>query len=195
MGLGDQDLNSYLNMLSNIPDQSVFHLSYPQSTLTAEPPPSFELEFGAIGDPHNPNDWAPTLGADPLSPLEATPHTEQQHLRGNQTLGVSDVASFFNTFITDPHADVDHNHTDPHTPEDTQTYRVSSSSTVIIKSEEDDEREGLYQPPSGASAAEKPRSVGGCWGRRIPVPVDMEEEEAVGSPHLEPQPWSVRAVS
>lgn len=182
-------------MLSSVPDQSVFHLSYPQSALTAEPPPSFELEFGTIGDPNNPNDWVPTLGPDPLSPPEATPHTEQQVLQDNQTLGVSDVVNFFNTFITDPHANVDHNTTDPHTPEETQTHRVSSSSTVIIKPEEDDEREDLYQPSSGTSGGEKARSVGGCWGRRIPVPVDMEEEEALDSPIVEPQPWSVRAVS
>jgi hypothetical protein len=178
-------------MLSHVPDQSVFHLSYPQSALTAEPPPSFELEFATIGDPNDPNDWAPTLSRESISPPEAEPHAEQQPPPDNQTLGVSDVVNFFNTFITDPHSNVDHNPIDPNTPEETQTYRVSSSSTVIVKpEEEEDEREGLYQPPSG----EKPRSVGGCWGRRIPVPVDMEEEDAVDSP-IEPQPWSVRAVS
>lgn len=182
-------------MLSHVPDQSVFHLSYPQSALTAEPPPSFELEFGAIGDPNDPNDWAPALGGDPISPPEAVPHVEQQQSQDNQTLGVSDVLNFFNTFITDPHANVDHNPIDPNTPEETQIHRVSSSSTVIVKPEEEDEREGLYQPSSGASAGEKPRSVGGCWGRRIPVPVDMEEEDTVDSPTVEPQPWSVRAVS
>jgi hypothetical protein len=182
-------------MLSNVPDQSVFHLSYPQSTLTAEPPSSFQLEFGTIGDPNNPSDWVPTLGADSLSPPESTPHAEQQPSQDDQTLGVSDVVNFFNAFITDPHANVDHNTTDAHTPEETPTHRVSSSSTVIIKPEEDDEQDGLYQPPSGASAAEKLRSVGGCWGRRIPVPVDVEEEETLDSPIVEPQPWSVRAVS
>lgn len=195
MGLGDQDLSSYLSMLSNVPDQSVFHLSYPQSALTAEPPPGFELEFGAIGDPSDPNDWAPTLSRDSISPPEAAPHVEQHHSQDNQTLGVSDVLNFFNAFITDPHANLDHNPTDPNTPQETQTHRVSSSSTVIVKSEEEDEREGLYQPPSGTTAGEKPRSVGGCWGRRIPVPVDMEDEDAVDSPIVEPQPWSVRAVS
>ena len=194
MGLGDQDLNSYLSMLSHVPDQSVFHLSYPQSVLTAEPPPSFELEFATIGDPNDPNDWAPALGRESLSPPEAAPHTEQQPSPDNQTLGVSDVVNFFNNFITDPHSNVDHNPIDPSTPEETQTYRVSSSSTIIVKPEEEDEREGLYQPPSGAAAGEKPRSVGGCWGRRIPVPVDIEEEDTVESP-IEPQPWSVRAVS
>lgn len=182
-------------MLSNVPDQSVFHLSYPQSALTAEPPPSFQLEFGAIGDPNNPSDWGPPLGPDPLSPPEATPHPEQQPSQDDQTLGVSDVANFFNAFITDPHAALDHVPSDPHSPEDAQINRISSSSTVIIKPEEEDEREGLYQPPSGASTGEKPRTVGGCWGRRIPVPVDMEEEEALDSPVVEPQPWSVRAVS
>jgi hypothetical protein len=182
-------------MLSNVPDQSVFHLSYPQSTLTAEPPSSFQLEFGVIGDPNNPSDWVPTLGADPLSPLESTPHTEQPPSQDTETLGVSDVVNFFNAFIEDPHANMDHNTTDAHTPEETPTYRVSSSSTVIIKPEEDDEQDGLYRPPSGASAAEKLRSVGGCWGRRIPVPVDMEEEETMDSPIVEPHPWSVRAVS
>ena len=174
-------------MLSNVPDQSVFHLSYPQSTLTAEPPSSFQLEFGTIGDPNNPSDWGPTLGAEP--------HAEQQPSQDNQTLGVSDVVDFFNAFITDPHISVDHTTTDTHAPEETPTYRVSSSSTVIVKPEEDDEQDGLYQPPSGASAAEKLRSVGGCWGRRIPVPVDVEEEETLDSPIVEPQPWSVRAVS
>ena len=193
LGPGDQDLNSYLSMLSNIPDQSVFHLSYPQSTLTAEPPSSFQLEFGAIGDPSNPGDWAPTLGADPLSPPESTPHPEQQHSQDTQTLGVSDVVNFFNAFITDPH--MDPNTADAHSPDETPTHRVSSSSTIIVKPEEDDDQGGLYQPPSGASAAEKLRSVGGCWGRRIPVPVDVEEEETVDSPAVEPQPWSVRAVS
>jgi len=182
-------------MLSSVPDQSVFHLSYPQSTLTAEPPSSFQLEFGTIGDPSNPNDWVPSLGADPLSPPEATPHLEQQPSQDNQTLGVSDVASFFSNFLTDPHVNVDHDTTDAHTPEETQTHRVSSSSTVIIKPEEDDEQDGSYQPPSGVSAAEKLRSVGGCWGRRIPIPVDMEDEETMDSPIVEPQPWSVRAVS
>jgi len=175
-------------MLSNVPDQSVFHLSYPQSALTAEPPSSFQLEFGTIGDTNNPGDWVP------ISPPESTPRPEQQHSQDAQTLGVSDVVNFFNAFITDPHSD--HNTNDAHTPEETQTHRVSSSSTVIIKPEEDDEQDGLYQPPSGASAAEKLRSVGGCWGRRIPVPVDVEEEEAMDSPlAAEPQPWSVRAVS
>lgn len=181
-------------MLSNVPDQSVFHLSYPQSALTAEPPSSFQLEFGTIGDPNNPSDWVPTLSTDPLSPPETASHAEHQHSHDSQTLGVSDVVSFFDAFITDPHTNVDHNTTDAHTPEETPTHRVSSSSTVIIKPEEDDEQHGLYQPPSGASTAEKLRSVGGCWGRRIPVPVDMEEEEALDSP-IEPQPWSVRAVS
>ena len=187
-------MNSYLNMLSNVPDQSVFHLSYPQSTLTAEPPSSFQLEFGTIGDTNNPGDWVPTLGADSLSPPESTPHPEQQHSPDAQTLGVSDVVNFFNAFIADPHSDPNTN--DGHTPEEAQTHRISSSSTVIIKPEEEDEQDGLYQPPSGASAAEKLRSVGGCWGRRIPVPVDVEEEEAMDSPlAAEPQPWSVRAVS
>ena len=195
LGLGDQDLNSYLSMLSHVPDQSVFHLSYPQSALTAEPPPGFELEFGAIGDPNDPNDWAPPLGGDPISPSEAAPHLEQQPSQDNQTLGVSDVLNFFNTFITDPHANVEHSPLDPNIPEETRTHRVSSSSTVLVKPEEDDEREGLYHPPSGAPAGEKPRSVGGCWGRRIPVPVDMEEDDIVDSPIVEPQPWSVRAVS
>ena len=182
-------------MLSHVPDQSVFHLSYPQSALTAEPPHSFELEFGAIGDPNDPNDWAPALGGDPISPPEAALHIEQQPSQNNQTLEVSDVVNFFNTFITDPHANVDHNPIDPSTPEETQTHRVSSSSTIVVKPEEEDEREGLYQPPSGASTGEKPRSVGGCWGRRIPVPVDMEEEDTMDSSVTEPQPWSVRAVS
>ena len=182
-------------MLSNVPDQSVFHLSYPQSTLTAEPPSSFQLEFGTIGDPSGSTDWVPTLGADPLSPPETTSHRERQPSQDNQTLGVSDVVSFFNAFITDPHANVDHNITDAHTPEETPTHQVSFSPTLIIKPEEDDEQVGLYRPPSGASAAEKLRSVGGCWGRRIPVPVDMEEEGALDSPIVEPQPWSVRAVS
>ena len=186
-------MSTYLSVLSNVPDQSVFRLSYPQSALTAEPPPSFDLEFGHIGDPNNPNDWA--LGPDPLSPPEATPHAEQQPLQDDQTLGVSDVVNFFNAFITDPHSNVEHNSTDPNTPEESQTLRVSSSSTVIVKPEEEDEPEGLYQPPSGASAGEKARSVGGCWGRRIPVPVDMEEDDAADSPIVEPQPWSVRAVS
>ena len=195
LGLGDQDLNSYLSMLSSVPDQSVFHLSYPQSTLTAEPPPSFQLEFGTIGDPNNSSDWAPALGTDPLSPPETAPHAEQQLSQDAQALGVSDVVNFFNTFITDPHASLDHDTTDSHTPGETPTNRISSSSTVIIKPEEDDEQDGLYQPPSGASAAEKLRSVGGCWGRRIPVPVDVEEEETLDSPIVEPQPWSVRAVS
>jgi len=182
-------------MLSNAPDQSVFHLSYPQNTLTAEPPSSFQLEFGTIGDPNNPSDWVPTLGTDHLSPSESTPHGEQQSSQDSQALGVSDVVSFFNAFIADPHASVDHNTPNAHTPEETPTHRVSSSSTVIIKPEEDDEQDGSYQPPSGASAAEKLRSVGGCWGRRIPVPVDVEEEETLDSPIVEPQPWSVRAVS
>lgn len=182
-------------MLSNVPDQSVFHLSYPQNALTAEPPPSFELEFGTIGDPTNPNDWTSTLGPDPLSPPEATLHVEQHPSPDNQALGVSDVVNFFNTFITDPHANVDHNSPDPNTPEETQTHRVSSSSTIIVKPEEEDDREPLYRPPSGASTGEKARSVGGCWGRKIPVPVDIEEEETVDSPIVEPQPWSVRAVS
>ena len=190
MGLGDQDLNNYLSMLSNVPDQSVFHLSYPQSTLTAEPPSSFQLELGTIGDPNNPSDWVPTLGTDPLSP-----HTERQPSQDSQTLGVSDVVNFFNTFITDPHANVDHNTTDARTPEETPTHQVSFSPSAIIKPEEVDEQDGLYQPPSGAFAAEKLRSVGGCWGRRIPVPVDMEEEGALDSPIVEHQPWSVRAVS
>lgn len=182
-------------MLSHAPDQSVFHLSYPQSALTAEPPPSFELEFGAIGNPNNPNDWAPVLGGDPISPPEAAPHVEQQHSQDNQTPEVSDVLNFFNTFITDPHANVDHNPSDPSTPEETQTHRVSSSSTIVVKpeEEEEEEHEGLYHPPSGTSAGEKPRSVGGCWGRMIPVPVDMEEEDTVDSSIVEP--WSVRAVS
>ena len=179
-------------MLSSVPDQSVFHLSYPQSTLTTEPPPSFQLEFGTIGDPSNPGDWVPTLGTDSLSPPESTPHTEQQSSQDTQTLGVSEVVNFFNAFIADPH--MDPSPTDVHTPEETQTHRVSSSSTIVIKPEEDDEQDGLYQPPSGASAAEKLRSVGGCWGRRIPLPVDVEEEETTDSP-IEPQPWSVRAVS
>ena len=177
-------------MLSNVPDQSVFHLSYPQSALTAEPPSGFQLEFGTIGDPSNPSDW---LGPDPLSPPESTPHAEQQPSQDNQTLGVSDVVNFFNAFIADPHMDPET--TDAHTPEEAPTHRISSSSTIIIKPEEDDDQDGLYQPPSGASAAEKLRSVGGCWGRRIPVPVDMEEEESADSPLVEPQPWSVRAVS
>lgn len=182
-------------MLSNVPDQSVYHLSYPQSGLTAEPPSSFDLDFGVIGDPNNPNDWTPALAADHPTPPEATTHAEQRPSQDNQTLGVSDVVDFFNNFITDPHANLDHNSTDPLTPEGAQTHRVSSSSTIIVKPEEDEEREGLYQPPSGASAGEKARSVGGCWGRRVPVPVDMEEEEALDSPMVEPQPWSVRAVS